>query len=116
MWVQCERHQLVNMTIARLKSYPTASMQLLARVSGFVQRDDGVEVTVETPSGTQFIRGSYLIGCDGGRSFGRKALNVVFEGYTHPGRFLVLTTPFSFDAEFAQCSRNYFSDPDEWSA
>jgi 3-(3-hydroxy-phenyl)propionate hydroxylase len=114
--VQCEQHKLVNMTIARLKSYPTASMQLLARVSGFVQRDDGVEVTVETPSGTQLIRGSYLIGCDGGRSFVRKALDVAFEGYTHPERFLVLTTPFSFDAEFAQCSRNYFSDPDEWSA
>jgi 3-(3-hydroxy-phenyl)propionate hydroxylase len=29
---------------------------------------------------------------------------------------LILTTPFSFDAEFAQCSRNYFSDPDEWCA
>jgi 3-(3-hydroxy-phenyl)propionate hydroxylase len=114
--VQCEQHKLVNMTIARLKSYPTASMQLLARVSGFVQRDDGVEVTVETPSGTQLIRGSYLIGCDGGRSFVRKALDVAFEGYTHPERFLVLTTPFSFDAEFAQCSRNYFSDPDEWCA
>jgi len=46
----------------------------------------------------------------------RKALDIAFEGYTHPGRFLVLTTPFSFDAEFAQCSRNYFSDPDEWRA
>src|SRR5713101_8214636 len=32
------------------------------------------------------------------------------------GSFLVLTTPFSFDREFAQCSRNYFSDPDEWCA
>jgi 3-(3-hydroxy-phenyl)propionate hydroxylase len=46
----------------------------------------------------------------------RKALGIAFEGYTHPERFLVLTTPFAFDAEFAQCSRNYFSDPDEWCA
>jgi 3-(3-hydroxy-phenyl)propionate hydroxylase len=114
--VQCEQHKLANMAIARLKSHPTASIQFSARVSGFAQRDDGVEVTVETPSGTQQIRGSYLIGCDGGRSFVRKALDIAFEGYTHPERFLVLTTPFSFDAEFAQCSRNYFSDPDEWCA
>ena len=59
---------------------------------------------------------SYLIGADGGRWTVRKALDIAFEGYTHPERFLVLTTPFSFDTEFAQCSRNYFSDPDEWCA
>ena len=114
--VQCEQHKLANIAIARWKSHATASMQFSARVSGFAQRDDGVEVTVETLSGTQEIKGSYLIGCDGGRSFVRKALDIAFEGYTHPERFLVLTTPFSFDAEFAQCSRNYFSDPDEWCA
>jgi 3-(3-hydroxy-phenyl)propionate hydroxylase len=57
-----------------------------------------------------------LIGADGGRSTVRKALGIAFEGYTHPERFLVLTTPFSFDAEYSQCSRNYFSDPDEWCA
>src|SRR6516164_4715320 len=114
--VQCEQHKLAEMAIARLKSYPTASMQFSARVSGFAQHDDGVEVTVETPSGTRQIKGSYLIGCDGGRSFVRKRLDIAFEGYTHPERFLVLTTLFSFDAEFGQCSRNYFSDPDEWCA
>jgi 3-(3-hydroxy-phenyl)propionate hydroxylase len=114
--VQCEQHKLANMAIARLKSYATASMQFSARVSGFAQRDDGVEVTVETLSGTKQVKGSYLIGCDGGRSFVRKTLDIAFEGYTHPERFLVLTTPFSFDAEFAQCSRNYFSDPEEWCA
>src|SRR5262245_27175696 len=114
--VQCEQHKLANMAITRLKSYPIASMEFSARVSGFAQRDDGVEVTVETLSSAQQIKGSYLIGCDGGRSFVRKTLDIAFEGYTHPERFLVLTTPFSFDAEFAQCSRNYFSDPDEWCA
>jgi 3-(3-hydroxy-phenyl)propionate hydroxylase len=46
----------------------------------------------------------------------RKALAIDFEGYTHPERFLVLTTSFSFETEYAQCSRNYFSDPDEWCA
>src|SRR5258708_38798204 len=82
------------MGFARLKSYPTASMHVSARVSGFAQRDDGVEATVETPSGTRHIKGSYLIGCAAGRSFVRKVLDIAFEGYTHPERFLVLTTPF----------------------
>ena len=43
-------------------------------------------------------------------------MGVDFEGYTHAERFLVLTTTFPFDTEYAQCSRNYFSDPDEWCA
>jgi len=73
-------------------------------------------VSVEDARGTRQIDGSYLIGADGGRSTIRKALGTAFVGYTHPERFLVLTTTFSFDAEHAQCSRNYFSDPDEWCA
>src|SRR5215468_7516430 len=67
--VQCEQHKLANMAIARLKSHPAAATHFSARVTGFTQRDDGVEVTVEMPSGARHIKGSYLIGCDGGRSF-----------------------------------------------
>src|SRR5439155_7347275 len=73
-------------------------------------------VVVDTASGARKLVGSYLIGADGGRSTVRKALDIEFEGYTHPERFLVLTTTFSFDPEYAQCSRNYFSDPNEWCA
>ena len=46
----------------------------------------------------------------------RKTLGIDFEGFTHPERFLILTTPFPFDALYAQCSRNYFSDAQEWCA
>ena len=67
-------------------------------------------------AGNRRVSGCYLIGADGGRSTVRKALDIAVAGYTHAERFLVLTTPFSFDAEHAQCSRNYFSDPDEWCA
>ncbi len=91
-------------------------MDFSARVSALQQFEDRVEVAVEGAAGSRRISGSYLIGADGGRSTVRKALGIAFEGYTHPERFLVLTTPFSFDAQYAQCSRNYFSDPDEWCA
>ena len=114
--VQCEQHKLANMTIARLKRIAHAAVQFSSRVAGFEQFDDRVEVEVETPSGRQRLAGSYLIGCDGGRSTVRKALGIEFQGYTHPERFLILTTPFSFDDLHAQCSRNYFSDAQEWCA
>jgi 3-(3-hydroxy-phenyl)propionate hydroxylase len=114
--VQCEQHKLANMAIERLRSFTHVTVDFSARVISLQQLDDRVEAVVEGASGTRRISGSYLIGADGGRSTVRKALDIAFEGYTHPERFLVLTTPFSFDVEYAQCSRNYFSDPDEWCA
>jgi 3-(3-hydroxy-phenyl)propionate hydroxylase len=114
--VQCEQHKLANMTIDRLGKLPHASVQFRARLIAFEQFDDRVEAEIETPSGTRRITGAYLIGCDGGRSTVRKMLDIDFEGYTHPERFLILTTPFSFDTLYAECSRNYFADADEWCA
>jgi 2-polyprenyl-6-methoxyphenol hydroxylase-like FAD-dependent oxidoreductase len=114
--VQCEQHKLANMAIERLRRLAHARVDFSARVMSVQQFDDRVEALVEDARGSRKIAGSYLIGADGGRSTVRKALGIAFEGYTHPERFLVLTTSFSFDAEHAQCSRNYFSDPDEWCA
>jgi 3-(3-hydroxy-phenyl)propionate hydroxylase len=114
--VQCEQHKLANMTIERLRAFPHATVDFGSRVTALTQFDDRVEAEVETAAGTRRLSGSYLIGADGGRSTVRKALGIEFEGYTHPERFLVLTTTFAFDVEYARCSRNYFSDPDEWCA
>ncbi len=114
--VQCEQHKLANLAIERLRALPDVTVDFSAQVSALQQFEDRVEVTVESAAGPLRISGSYLIGADGGRSTVRKALAIAFEGYTHPERFLVLTTPFSFDTQYAQCSRNYFSDPDEWCA
>jgi 3-(3-hydroxy-phenyl)propionate hydroxylase len=114
--VQCEQHKLAHMAIEGLRRLEHARLDFSSRVTALRQFDDRVEVSVEDARGTHQIDGSYLIGADGGRSTIRKALGTAFVGYTHPERFLVLTTTFSFDAEHAQCSRNYFSDPDEWCA
>ncbi|HEY2134984.1 MAG TPA: NAD(P)/FAD-dependent oxidoreductase, partial [Xanthobacteraceae bacterium] len=114
--VQCEQHKLANMAIDRLRGLPHATVEFSARVAAIEPFDDRVEIEVETAAGTRRVAGSYLIGADGGRSTVRKARGIAFEGYTHPERFLVLTTTFEFGAQYDGCSRNYFSDPDEWCA
>jgi 3-(3-hydroxy-phenyl)propionate hydroxylase len=114
--VQCEQHKLANIALDRLRALPNVAVEFSARVGGFEQFDDRVEVEVEATSGRRRVSASYLIGADGGRSTVRKGLEIEFEGYTHPERFLVLTTTYPFGTEFAECSRNYFSDPDEWAA
>jgi 3-(3-hydroxy-phenyl)propionate hydroxylase len=114
--VQCEQHKTANLALERLRGFPNVAVEFAARVSGVALRDDRVEVEVETAKGTRRIAGSYLVGADGGRSTVRKALDIAFEGYTHPERFLVLTTTYPFSGDLAGCSRNYFSDPDEWAS
>jgi 3-(3-hydroxy-phenyl)propionate hydroxylase len=101
--------------LARLQAMPNVSVVMQTRLSGF--SDDGHRVTLELTLGDGTQRRavtSYLVGCDGGRSFVRKGLGIAFDGFTHPERFIVLTTPFDFEAEKGFCYRNYFSDPDEW--
>jgi 3-(3-hydroxy-phenyl)propionate hydroxylase len=112
--VQCEQHKLARLAIERLREMPNADVQFLARVDAVEQLNELVELRIETDQGRKFVTGSYLIGADGGRSTIRKALGIAFEGYTFPERFLVLTTPVDFNAEFGAGYRSYFSDPDEW--
>ena len=112
--VQCEQHKLARLAIERLREMPNADVQFSARVDAVEQFDKRIELTIETDQGQECVTGSYLIGADGGRSTVRKALGIDFEGYTFPERFLVLTTPVDFNAEFGAGYRSYFSDPDEW--
>ncbi|MBI3435316.1 MAG: FAD-dependent monooxygenase [Proteobacteria bacterium] len=114
--VQCEQHKLANIALGHLNALANARVAFSTRVCAFEEREDRVEVEVATATARRRLSGSYLIGADGARSTVRKALGIEFEGYTHSERFLVLTTSHAFDAEFAACSRNYFSDPDEWAA
>ena len=71
-------------------------------------------VDVRGAAGTTTHRGAYLIGADGGRSTVRKQCGIAFEGFTWPERFVVLTTPFDFEAERGYCYRSYFADPGAW--
>jgi 3-(3-hydroxy-phenyl)propionate hydroxylase len=112
--VQCEQHKLAGMAIERLKKYPHAKVEFSARAMSLAQSSDGVEIEVETADGIRKIAGSYLIGCDGGRSTVRKALDIEFEGYTHPERFMILTMTEDLGLVYPGCTRNYVSDPESW--
>jgi 3-(3-hydroxy-phenyl)propionate hydroxylase len=114
--VQCEQHKLANIVLERLRAFPNVTVAFSSRITGFEQYADGVVVECESAAGTRRLDGSYLVGCDGAHSRVRNVLGIPFDGYTHPERFLVLTTSFGFDDEYGKCLRNYFSDPEEWCA
>ena len=108
--VQTEQHKLANMAIERLLGRPNADVHMGARVVGLMQ--DANRVSVETAE--QTYSADYVIAADGGRSTVRKLLDIEFEGYTWPERFLVITTKFDFQAALGCCLRNYMADPQEW--
>src|SRR5689334_20685405 len=112
--VQYEQHKLARLCIERLKAFDNAEVNFSSPVISLAESGDGVEAKIQTSSGSQSVRGSYLVGADGGRSTIRKALDIEFEGYTFPERFLVLTTRFDFAQAHGVAFRAYFSDPDEW--
>lgn len=112
--VQCEQHKLANLAIERLRGIAHVKLHMGARLTGLEQDAAGVRASVERDGKTETVAGRYLIGADGGRSTVRKALDIDFEGYTFPERFLVLTTAFDFAAGRGAGFRSYFSDPEEW--
>ena len=83
-------------------------------MTDFFQYDDHVMVEIKNADGSiEKMRGSFLIGCDGGRSTVRKAANIAFEGFTYPEKFIKIGTYFdltAFDNRIA--IRNYFSHPE----
>ena len=113
--VQTEQHKLARMGIERLKSFPDVEVRFGTRVITVSQNADGATVSAEGPDGRETFRGDYVIAADGGRSTIRKAIDIDFEGFTWPERFLVLTTDDNFQELLPGCCyRNYLADPDEW--
>src|SRR5690349_8247401 len=114
--LQSEQHNLTRIIDAKLRSDPNYRLEFDARVVGARQDADGVTVTLARADGsTEERRGRWLIGADGARSEVRKALDVEFEGFTWPERFLVVGTTFDFHAIVPGLDAvSYVADPTQW--
>ena len=112
--VQCEQFKLAKIFLAKLQGEATATVLFDHNVTAIDHTPEGVTVTATTPDGEKTFEGDWLIGADGGRSVIRKSAGIDFEGFTWPERFLVLSTPFDFQAERGMSFRNYIADPEEW--
>jgi 3-(3-hydroxy-phenyl)propionate hydroxylase len=112
--VQTEQHKLVLMGLKRLATFPDVSYQFGITVTNLQQGPDLVILTTEQDGQTGQITADYVIGSDGGKSTIRKLLNIEFEGYTWPERFIVLTSIHDFEKSMGCCYRNYFAGSSEW--
>jgi 3-(3-hydroxy-phenyl)propionate hydroxylase len=112
--IQCEQFKTSQLILDRLRALPNVEVLFDHQVLDVAAHDGAVDVSVRGPDGVRRHQGAYLIGADGGRSVVRKQCGIPFEGFTWADRFLVLTTPFDFEASRGYCYRSYFADPDEW--
>lgn len=112
--VQTEQHKLVLMGLKRLDTFTDVSYQFGITVTNLAQAPDHVILTTQQDGQTGQIKADYVIGADGGKSTIRKLLNIEFEGYTWPERFIVLTSIHDFEKSMGCCYRNYFAGSSEW--
>ena len=110
-----EQHKVSGIMHDALQDYDNYEILRQHTVKNVTQDQNSVTVEVNTPDGPKSLRGRYLIGCDGGRSQVRKCMDVTFGGFTHPERFLVVSTTFNF-ADAGYAFTNYIADPKEWCA
>ena len=113
--VMLEQHKISNIILDNLSEFNNHKILNNHSVQSVRQDDEGVVAIVNTPDGTREFRGRYIVGCDGGRSNVRKAMNVDFEGFEFEERFLVVSTPYDF-AQHGYAITNYIADPEEWCA
>jgi len=114
--LQAEQFKLTRIIHDKLVGDPNYAIEFGRRVVGATQDADGVTIRIAGPDGTvEERRARFLIGADGARSEVRDALDVEFEGFTWPERFLVVSTPFDFQRVVPGLdSVSYVADPVHW--
>jgi 3-(3-hydroxy-phenyl)propionate hydroxylase len=113
--LQCEQSRLTRILLERLRHAGNFEIVFSSPVHGVTQTADGVAVSVLRDGRVETETARWLIGADGARSETRSALDIAFEGFTWPERFLVVSTPFDFRSVIDDLvCVNYVADPQRW--
>jgi 3-(3-hydroxy-phenyl)propionate hydroxylase len=113
--LQVEQFKMTQLICDMLEDYPHAQVHFSRQVIGFRQDDKGVRVLAFGDGDEEVFEGSYLIGADGANSRVRQSMAVLYNGFTYPEKFLVVSTTVDFAEKWPNlCHVNYVSDPEEW--
>ncbi len=113
--LQCEQWKLTNLIKEQLDRLPHVQLRFSTKIESVTQSADQVQATISCDGQSERISADYMIGADGAWSATRRALDIEFEGFTYPERFLVISTDFEYADHLPKLSYvNYCSDPQEW--
>lgn len=114
--LQCEQFKLTRIIREAYSQNSNFRIEFGSRVQHVEQTDNFVRLSIARKDGSRDEQaGRWLIGADGARSAVRRALNVNFEGFTWPERFLVISTSFNFLDLYPDLAPvSYVADPKQW--
>jgi 3-(3-hydroxy-phenyl)propionate hydroxylase len=113
--LQCEQFKISRLLVRLLEEQQPGSVKFSRRLVGIEQEVDSVTVKVEAPFSIETYKADYVIGADGANSICRKWLNIPFEGFTYPEKFLTLSTTWPIEDVLSGLAYvNYIADPTEW--
>jgi 3-(3-hydroxy-phenyl)propionate hydroxylase len=113
--LQCEQSKLTRIIHDKLRGDPNFEIAFASPIRAVTQNSDSVTVTVERDGRNETQSYRWLIGADGARSDVRRSLDIEFEGFTWPDRYLVVSTPFDFYSVIPRLdSVSYLADPTRW--
>ena len=107
--LQCRQAELSRALLARL---PEGTVRFASPVTAVEQDGNGVSVTAGSKSGSETMRASVVVGCDGARSVVREAIGAQWEGGTYPENTILVTTHFPLEDHLSGLSGvNYIWKP-----
>jgi 3-(3-hydroxy-phenyl)propionate hydroxylase len=113
--LQCEQWKLTRLVTGLLQSHTHGKVLFSRSLLSFEQDAEGVTAHFAAPTEIEHFRADYLIGTDGANSVVRKWLNIEFEGFTYPEKFLTLSTDYPLDQHFDDLAKvSYVADQQEW--
>jgi 3-(3-hydroxy-phenyl)propionate hydroxylase len=96
--VHLGQHDLAAIAMEHLERLGGTQVLFDTRLTGIAQDADGVTATVTTSDGDREIRAGWLVGADGARSTTRGLLDLGFDGFTWPERFVATNVFYDFEA------------------
>jgi 3-(3-hydroxy-phenyl)propionate hydroxylase len=114
--INLPQHHLEPILRQAVDAAPEGQMRMNHRLRSYVSNSEGVTATFETPEGERSFTGSYLLGCDGGRSTVRTLCGVRAEGVSLDVRYMLVDLEVDLDVgnprDYPYLA--YFSDEKEW--
>ena len=96
--VHLGQHELAAIALRHLERIPGTQVLFDAPLTALRQDAAGVTATVQAPEGPRDLRAAWAIGADGARSTVRGLLDLGFDGFTWPERFVATNVFYDFEA------------------
>ncbi|SFM33984.1 FAD-dependent oxidoreductase [Variovorax sp. OV329] len=108
-FINLQQYYVEGYLVQQAAQLPNIELRWHNKVTGLVQQDDGVRLTIETPEGRYELDADYVAACDGSRSQLRALLGQEAKGRVFRDRFLI--ADISMDVELPTERRFWFAPP-----